>query len=1396
MAENSKESSPVSAREKRFSVNCRWPTASSLATSDRFCLGLLWFVAALVLAGPALAATRYVDLNNRAPVAPYTSWNAAATNIQDAVDAAAAGDDIVVTDGVYQAGARAVYGMSNRVAVTKAVTVRSVNGPEVTLIQGYQAPGRTNGDSAMRSVYLTNGAVLAGFTLTNGATQAIGTDDPRQEAGGGVWCESPSAVVSNCILTGNSAYDGGGGAYSGALYTCTLMGNWSYAGGGGYDSILNNCVLTGNSASAYGGAVVFGLLRNCMLAGNFSAQEGGGADTSMLSNCTLIANSASFEGGGGIFSRFNNCILYYNKAQVSGDNYDDGLSILNSCCTTPLPSHGTGNITAEPQLANLYHLSAGSPCRGAGSPAYASGVDIDGEPWANPPSIGCDEYWSGSVTGALSVAFSASYTNVTPGFSVDLQGTIAGRVSASRWDFGDGVVVSNRSVISHAWGDEGDYVLELRAYNETFPGGVAASVPVHVAVHPVHYVALASTNPVPPFTSWATAATNIQDAVEAVVPGALVLVSNGVYETGARVMYGMSNRLAVTKAVTVRSINGPEVTVIRGYQVRGTPSGASAVRCVLLTNGATLSGFTLTNGASSESGGGVLCQSASAVVSNCVLTGNSAYWGGGGASGGTLNNCELTGNSANENGGGAAGATLNNCVLTGNSAHEGGGAYYATLNNCTLAGNSASSWGGGAASSTLNNCLLTGNWAYEGGGAYAPNGGSTLNNCTLTGNSASNFGGGAYYVTLNNCTLSGNSAVVYGGGAYESTLDNCVLTGNSSLYGGGAYYATLNNCIAYYNTARVSGDNYDFSSRLNYCCTIPAPLAGSGNITSQPELASMSHLSTVSPCRGAGSALYASGVDIDSEPWANPPSMGCDEYWSGSVTGALSVAIIASYTNVAAGFQVDFQAAIAGRVSASQWDFGDGVVASNRPYVAHVWRVAGDYVVELRAYNESYPDGLIASMTVHVAALPVHYVALSSQSPDPPYSSWDTAATNIQDAVEAATLPGALVLVSNGVYQAGARVVYGMSNRVAVTRPVAVRSANGSEVTVIAGYQMPGAPNGYSAIRCVYLTNGAILTGFTLTNGATQTFGDIHMNESGGGVWCESPSAVVSNCVFTGNSAGFGGGAFSGTLNNCILISNKASSGGGAVGGALTNCTFTSNSADTGGGASDSTLYYCTLAGNSASGFGGGASGSTLNNCILTGNSASYGGGAGGGALNTCTVTGNFAVGADGRGGGTYSGTLNNCTLAGNSAFYGAGAYSGMLNNCALTGNSADRSGGGVSLGTLNNCTLTSNSANDSGGGAYSSVLNNCIVYLNTTGLSATNYDDSSTLNYCCTAPLPRVAVATSLRIRNWPVPRISAPTPPADALAVLLTQAAWTSTARLGPIPPLSAVTSIGAAR
>ena len=160
----------------------------------------------VLLSMSAPAAVRYVDVNSSGPTPPYTTWATAASAIQDAIDVAVSGDEIVVTNGVYQTGGRAVVGtMTNRVAADKPLTVRSLNGPSVTLIIGA---------TAVRCVYLTHWTALVGFTLTNG----------NANAGGGVFCESASAMVSNCVLSENSARLGGG-AYGGTLNDCALTGN-------------------------------------------------------------------------------------------------------------------------------------------------------------------------------------------------------------------------------------------------------------------------------------------------------------------------------------------------------------------------------------------------------------------------------------------------------------------------------------------------------------------------------------------------------------------------------------------------------------------------------------------------------------------------------------------------------------------------------------------------------------------------------------------------------------------------------------------------------------------------------------------------------------------------------------------------------------------------------------------------------------------------------------------------------------------------------------------------------------------------------------------------------------------------------------------------------------------
>jgi len=142
-----------------------------------------------------------------------------------------------------------------------------------------------------------------------------------------------------------------------------------------------------------------------------------------------------------------------------------------------------------------------------------------------------------------------------------------------------------------------------------------------------------------------------------------------------------------------------------------------------------------------------------------------------------------------------------------------------------------------------------------------------------------------------------------------------------------------------------------------------------------------------------------------------------------------------------------------------------------------------------------------------------------------------------------------------------------MTNRVAADKPLSFFSVNGPQFTIIQSYQVPGTAKGDGAIRCVYLTNSASISGFTLTNGATRSMGGTIRERQSGGLWCESVVESVSNCVITGNSASsIGGRAVRGTLNFCTLQNNSAATDGAAATSFLKDYTLIGNRADFAGG--------------------------------------------------------------------------------------------------------------------------------------------------------------------------------------------------------------------------------------
>ncbi len=546
--------------------------------------------------------------------------------------------------------------------------------------------------------------------------------------------------VENCLIEYNNGVYGGGIADAGGIWgnrssgiqvadSIIRLNTASIHGGGVYfysyrSPAIKNSVIEDNIADSQGGGVYCypgenASIINCLIRGNF-ATHGGGALYGTLVNCTVMRNSASVRGGGtgGIVGQ--NCILYYNTAEGEDNDYN---STISYSCSVPLTS-GTGNIAAPPGFAGSrnWHLVPGSPCIDAGSLWLAGGdYDLDGDPraWGGGVDMGCDEFYPPGLGGPLTVEVESSTDRAVTGVSISFQCNVDGMPEAYVWNFTDGFSISNTPFVDRVFDTPGLHTATVTATNAD---GVASnSVAVEIFPGYTNYVAPAGLHQFP-FTNWTEAATNIQDAITANIPGGVVRVADGVYDQGgATVAGGPTNRIAITNDLEVISENGPANALIVGQG----PAGDAAVRCAYVAASARLVGFTLTNGHTraagdgdrDQSGGGAWCEAGGA-VEECIVRNNTAQQAGGGIRNGTVRRSLLQNNTATGEGGGARGGMLENVLVTGNQAAYGGGAAEAVLNHATVTGNQAGEGGGGIYRCVASNAVVYFNAAGAGWANY------------------------------------------------------------------------------------------------------------------------------------------------------------------------------------------------------------------------------------------------------------------------------------------------------------------------------------------------------------------------------------------------------------------------------------------------------------------------------------------------------------------------------------------------------------------------------------------------------------------------------------------------------------------------------------------------------
>ena len=819
-----------------------------------------------------VSAPTYVSLTG-SHTSPYDTWDKAATNLQVAIDSAALGTMVLVTNGTYSIGAQVI--------LNKGVTVQSVNGAEATIL-----------DAGKRcSVFqvANPGAVLDGFTLMNGYAAN----------GAGVYLTG--GTVKKCIIRNNRDLGAGPGG-----------GVWMS------DGLLQNCLVAGNRAGA----------------GTYGAGRGGGiyieGASSRIEHCTVARNAAGLsEGGvyknGGVIL---NSILFDNRAP-SATNVNTSVGVTNSCAPE-LP--GSGNITASPQFSDSgtgygfdlvggnFRLGYGSPCVDGGTNLVALADDLDRG--ARPvdgngdtvavPDMGAYEMQSATNAGALRCSFAVSpRSRLAPATNV-FTAYVAGSNTTSlaySWDFtNDGTPDAAGQVATNVYlQNNAFYSVKLTAVNGA--AETASYVWTNCIQMPFDnaYVSLAGGHQWP-YTNWATAANEVFSGVDAIegTNSPTVWVNSG--------SYTLTVQVVVYKGVTVRGTGGATNTVI---------NGAGVTRCVSITHsGVVLDGFTVTNGyLASGSGAGI--NMTGGLVRNCLIVRNNCVWGRGGGldmNGGTLESSTVQANLAHGHttegrGGGvhANNAVISNCVLRANTVND--------LVNYQDNGD-----GGGAyliGTSQLLNSLIVSNIAYSdhrlrGGGVYLESGAPTVANCVIQGNrcipravSGQAVQGGAgvnmQAGLLRNCLVAGNSYEAffqdgtannrYGGGVRMDAgrMENCTVVRNSDVnYMGGVYVtgvATALNSIVYFNTA-VGNTNINPVSAVSFSCAPDLVSGTGGNTSADPQFANAGsgygpgftngdyHLKSSSPCINTGTNLawVATGVDLDgaARQW-HTVDMGCYE---------------------------------------------------------------------------------------------------------------------------------------------------------------------------------------------------------------------------------------------------------------------------------------------------------------------------------------------------------------------------------------------------------------------------------------------------------------------------------------------------------------------------------------
>ena len=474
----------------------------------------------------------------------------------------------------------------------------------------------------------------------------------------------------------------GGGAAGGTLVDCIVQDCVAYSGGGTSQSDTMRCIIRRCSAPGWdGGGVDEGTHRNTLIhdCSTYVSIVYG----AQLYSCTVVDTTAKSDYYGVCYnSTTENCIFWNNlvEGEWAAANDDDDPKLVG---------HGD------------YRPRVGSPAIDDGDnfftgDDYAGDYDLAGNARVQNGTIDRGCYEGTGVPGFAVTAFADGNGSVSPEWIFTNENAVV-TIEADTSAYDRQVVEWTTNGVTAAWSGSSLTLAPLA-------NDVVVTARFEVVDWYVNGTDGSNSNP--GYDSSAPFKT-IAKAISSAAPDETIYVAPGTYSpidtTGHR--------------VRIVGIAGAEETFI---------DGGGSDRCALLSDGTTLSGFTLQNG-------------------KCVST-DEADGGGGGAMGGALFDC-----------------TVRNCVST-----YGGGVFESLLVRCTLVDNSGD--GGGLYGSAAYDCFIGFNAGNQGGAARR----SDLYGCTVVGNRGL-VGGAISACRAYNCVFYGNRSP-HGRSNYDNMWDyggNC-----------------------------------------------------------------------------------------------------------------------------------------------------------------------------------------------------------------------------------------------------------------------------------------------------------------------------------------------------------------------------------------------------------------------------------------------------------------------------------------------------------------------------------------------------------------------------------------------------------------------------------------------